>query len=264
MLTLQVSKERYARPNNGWDVIPFFQAVYHAFGVTYGNYSSLTIPPYDELWPDEFAPKEPLKLLDRKFATQFYLEQARTVLWGNQPTIANYRTTQRSQRSEEISFLLKLARVREQGTKYLLYGTFLRPPQISASEIKFPISRLSIYAGRQGKTVVDTTKKKPSSDDGIDDSGRDKGETAWEATTPPIVVGAWQAKDGNVGIAIANVDSRTLPLRLDVRPYGFKGGERISLIQEAGKRDFGAVGTDGSIAIEIPSREAFIIELRKK
>jgi hypothetical protein len=278
MLTLQVSKERYARPNDGWDVIPFFQSVYHAFGVTYGNYSSLIVPPYDELWPTEFAPKEPLKLLDRKYATQFYLEQARTVLWGNQPTIANYRPFQRSDRSDEISFLMKLTRLRELGRKYLLYGTFLRPPQFSVSEISFPISRLSIYAGRKGKTV-DMPKKKPTSDttdkkttfgvgqlsdDGLDDSGKDKGESSYESTSSPIVVGAWLAKSGDVGIALANVGSTTLPLRFDARQYGFKGGERVSLIQENGKKDLGAVGTDGQISIEVPSHEAYIIELSKK
>src|SRR5438093_12380784 len=41
MLTLQVSQERYTDPGSGWEPIPFFQAVYHAYGVTYGNYSSL-------------------------------------------------------------------------------------------------------------------------------------------------------------------------------------------------------------------------------
>ncbi|MCX6135782.1 MAG: DUF6259 domain-containing protein, partial [Ignavibacteriales bacterium] len=264
MLTLQVSKERYARPNDGWDVIPFFQSVYHAFGVTYGNYSSLTIPPYDELWPDEFAPREPLKLLDRKFATQFYLEQARTVLWGNQPTIANYRPTQRGQRSEEISFLLKLAKVREQGKQYLLYGTFMRPPQISAAVISFPISRENIYAGRKGKTVVDTTKNKRHSDDGIDDTGKDKGESSYQSTSSPVVVGTWLAKSGDVGIAISNVGPTTLPIRFDARQYGFKGGERISLIQENGVKDFGRIGADGNVSIDIPPRDAYIIELIKK
>ena len=48
MLTLQVSRERYSPPNDPWEVIPFFQAVYHPYAVTYGSYSSLTMPPYDE------------------------------------------------------------------------------------------------------------------------------------------------------------------------------------------------------------------------
>ena len=263
MLTLQVSKERYARPNDGWDVIPFFQSVYHAFGVTYGNYSSLCIPPYDELWPAEFAPKEPLKLLDPKFATQFYLEQARTVLWGNQPTIANYRVIQRKERSEEISYLLKLARVRELGTKYLLHGTFLRSPEFSAASIPFPVSRLSIYAGRKGKTV-ETTKKKGTSDDGLDDSGRDKGEQSWESKTSPIVAGTWLAKSGDVGVAVSNISPKLLQLRFDARQYGFTGGERVSVIQEGGKKDLGTIAQDGTVAVDIPAHEAYIIELLKK
>ena len=36
MLALQVSHERYAGPD-GWDTIPFFSAVYHGYGVFYGN-----------------------------------------------------------------------------------------------------------------------------------------------------------------------------------------------------------------------------------
>src|SRR5207237_439327 len=93
MLTLQVSQERYTDPGSGWEPIPFFQAVYHAYGVTYGSYSSLVMPPYDELWPAQFAPAEPLKLLDTRFRRPFYLEQARSFVWGLQPTIANFRAS---------------------------------------------------------------------------------------------------------------------------------------------------------------------------
>jgi hypothetical protein len=108
MLSLQVSKERYAAPD-GWETIPFFHAVYHPYAILFGNYSSLTMPPYDELWPAEFAPKEPLKLLDRSYSTQFCLEQARAFVWGQQPTIANFTSTQLKTRAAEIDYLLHLA-----------------------------------------------------------------------------------------------------------------------------------------------------------
>ena len=89
MLSLQVSMERYAAPGE-WEPIPLFHAVYHDCAMLYGNYSSLTRPPYDDLWPAEFAPPEPLQLLDEKFAQQFRLEQGRAFVWGQQPTIANF------------------------------------------------------------------------------------------------------------------------------------------------------------------------------
>lgn len=263
MLTLQVSKERYARPNDGWDVIPFFQAVYHSYGITYGNYSSLTIPPYDQLWPAEYAPKEPLKLLDRKYASQFYIEQARTFAWGSQPTICNYRPIQRTERSEEIAFVLKLAKVRQHGLKFLQYGTFVRPPKVTASDITFTVSRLNIYAGRQGKPTAET-KKKPNSDDGIDDSGKDKGDTSWESTSPPFITGAWKAKDGSLGISAVNISTSKLPFAVNAIRYGYRAGDRVFCIDERGRNSFGVVPPDGVVTIDVPSKEAYIIELARK
>ena len=262
MLTLQVSKERYERPNNGWYNIPFFQAVYHACGVTYGNYSSLTIPPYDQLWPAEYAPKEPLKLLDRKFSTQFYIEQARTFAWGSQPTICNYRPIQRTERREEIDFVLKLAKVRMQALKYLLYGSFERPPQTTVT-VPFPVSRLSIYAGRQGKPPVEE-KKKPSSDDGIDDSGKDKGEQTWISSSPALITGAWRAKSGSIGVAVANVATETVTLAFEVKQYGFRPGDSIYRIDETGRKSLGKVASDGQVKIDLPAKDACVIEIDKK
>ena len=89
-LTLQVSRERYSDPASGWEVIPMFQAAYHPYALTYGTYGSLTLPPYDELWPAEKRPATAMTLLDAKYVRQFYLEQARMFVWGMQPTIANF------------------------------------------------------------------------------------------------------------------------------------------------------------------------------
>jgi hypothetical protein len=230
MLSLQVSKERYANPNDGWEPIPFFQAVYHPYSVLYGNYSSLTLPPYDDLWPEEFAPKEKLKLLDRKFSQQFMLEQARSFLWGQQPAIANFATNQLTERREEIDYVLRLARLRTLHLKYLLHGTLLRPPfpspgrdgfhpvpnssspsatgrdgfhpvpndpspvpSHSPAEMPLPLSRLSIYAGQQGSL------------------------TEFEGSTPAVLTAAWQAKDGSIGIFLANLSdsAQTVSLTLD-------------------------------------------------
>src|SRR5512141_391224 len=74
MLSLQVSMERYAAPGD-WEPIPLFHAVYHGYNLFFGNYSSLTMPPYDELWPKEFAPEHPMVLLGRRCSRQFMLEQ---------------------------------------------------------------------------------------------------------------------------------------------------------------------------------------------
>ena len=148
MLSLQVSMERYAAPGE-WEPIPLFHAVYHSCAVLYGNYSSLTRPPYDDLWPAEFAPERPLELLDRKFSTQFRLEQARAFAWGQQPTIANFLPGNLVERKEEMEFVLKLARVRRRALPYLRDGTFLRPPAVGIEELTIPSGQETHPASRQ-------------------------------------------------------------------------------------------------------------------
>ena len=187
MLSLQVSLERYASPGM-WEPVPLFNAVYHDCSTQYGNYSSLTRPPYDELWPAEFAPKEPLALLDRKFAAQFRMEQARSFVWGQQPTLANFRENQLEERAEEIDYLLRIARLRQAALKYLRDGVFLRPPRIDAPIKEIPISRLSIYAGQQD-AVQEYTK-----------------------VVPMVLASAWLAKDGSVGVVLANIADEPTPV----------------------------------------------------
>jgi len=180
MLSLQVSMERYAAPGN-WLPIPFFHAVYHGYFLPYGNYASLTMPPYDALWPDETAPAEPLALLDRKFAQQFRMEQARAFVWGQTPTLANFRPEHLESRAAEMDFVVRLAKLRRRAEAYLLHGTMLRPPAMDVLEAVIPMSRLSIYAGQQGAL------------------------SEYEGRYPLVLVSAWQSPEGGMAIAVANI-----------------------------------------------------------
>lgn len=213
-LTLQVSRERYAGVGD-WETIPFFQAVYHQYGITFGNYSSLLTPPYDELWPKEFTPKEPQKLLDSCFNKQFLMEQARSFVWGMQPTIANYQSFLASERKVEIDYLLKVAKVRYLGLKYLLYGKFVRPPYILSPEEEFNISKLSIYAGRTGKSITTFQKKYPL-----------------------VYSAAWQADDKQIGIALASINNSPFDVnfKFKAEDYGLPTSGKIFIIDADGKR----------------------------
>ena len=238
MLSLQVSKERYSAPDS-WEPIPLFQAVYHPYVIQYGNYSSLTMPPYDDLWPKEFAPKEPLKLLDRKFSRQFYLEQARAFAWGQQPTIANFLPEHLNERPEEIAFVLQLAKLRHRALKYLQQGTFLRMPKLSVPEATINFSRLSIYAGQQG------------------------GLKTFEKRVPVVVSGAWQAPDGDVALAVANISDQKVPVELDLSAYPIRPNGRIFLtIDNTPREELGSL-TDrklSNFALQLPPRTAALVE----
>ena len=240
MLTLEVSRERYAAIQGGYEVIPFFHAVYHPYAILYGNYSSLTIPPYDDLWPAEFAPARPLELLDRKYSGQYYLEQARSFVWGQQPTIANFLPVQFEQRREEIDYLLRLARLRQQARQYLVHGTFLRAPAIDAPEVLLDFSRLSIYAGQRDRVQ------------------------SFQKRCPSALAGAWRSPDGQIGIALASIVPRPLRLavRLDPQDHQLPRQPKLWRIDEAGRNPIDPPGSSQPVLnVDLPPLGACVVEI---
>jgi hypothetical protein len=191
MLSLQVSRERYAAPGR-WEPIPFFPAVYHGYTVLYGNYASLTQPPYDPLWPKDSAPQHPLQLLDEKFRYQFRLEQARTFVWGQQPCLSNFRPEHLVERGTDLAYLRQLVQLRQAALPYLLHGTFLRPPHMSIPDMEIDMSRLSIYAGQQGAVQE------------------------YRQRVPQYLVGAWRTEDGSIAVTVANIADTDHKLRFTV------------------------------------------------
>lgn len=204
MLSLQVSQERYAAPGQ-WEPIPFFHAVYHGYTVLYGSYASLTRPPYDPLWPKEFAPAEPLRLLDEKFRYQFRLEQARAFVWGQQPCLANFLPEHLEERKGELAYLKQLVQLRQAALPYLLHGTFLRPPRMDIPDMEIDMSRLSIYAGQQ-EAVQEYRKR-----------------------VPQYLAAAWRSDGGGVAVAVANISDTEHPMRftLSREEHGLSDRGRI-------------------------------------
>ncbi len=240
-LTLAVSRERYSGIDN-WQVIPFFQAVYHQYAITYGNYSSLLVPPYDELWPREYAPANPHEMLDDDFNRQFLMEQARSFAWGLQPTVSNYQKFLAKDRKEEIDYLLNLATVRNQGLKYLLYGRFLKSPEIKNIPVAaIDISRLSIYAGKEGKSV-----------------------TRFHGEFPLVVTGTWQSADKSIGIAVASISDEPLTISFEINreQYGLASSGKVNIIDRLGKRQL-KLYSDGQRHVEykLKPKDICIIEI---
>ena len=239
-LTLQVSQERYADPASGWEVIPMFQAAYHPYALTYGTYGSLTLPPYDELWPKEKRPPTALQLLDVKFVQQFYLEQARMFVWGMQPTIANFLPNQLTERRPQIDYLERLAKLRYGMREYFQEGTFLRAPIIDVPTTDILLSRISIYAARSG------------------------GPTEAHITSPQVLSGAWRSKKGSVAIALASIatDDHTITVQLPVGAYGLPANANIVRRDATGSTAIGTLGTTAqSLKVLVGGLQAVVLEL---
>jgi hypothetical protein len=226
-LTLQVSSERYAGISDKY-TIPLFQAVYHEYGITFGNYSSLLYPPYDELWPAKYALKKVNEPLDKTFNQQFLMEQARSFVWGMQPAIANYHSSLKTERKVEIEYLLSLSRLRNKALKYLLYGSFVRPPEMISPQKEIAISKLSIYAGQDEKV------------------------TKFKKSYPMIYSGAWKSKDGSLAIPLASIQEQpyTCKFSLLASDYQLKNTGKIYLLNEKARIKIGDYSR-GRINIDI-------------
>ncbi|MGV3559303.1 DUF6259 domain-containing protein [Larkinella arboricola] len=239
-LALQVSMERYS--GTGATVpIPLFQAVYHPYGVVYGNYSSLLKPPYDEKWPAAQKPADALTLLDEKYNQQFLMEQSRSFVWGMQPMLSNYLPSLDVTRKKEMEFLYELVKVRNQATEYLLHGQMMRNIALSPVAQEMAISKLSIYAGQKDKV------------------------THYQKAYPTVYSGVWLSARKTLGIALSNIGAAPYraDLHIDLTEYGLKGKSgKVYLITKAGKKQ-SARFSNGKIdhRLTIPATSSLLLEI---
>ncbi|MBC9934928.1 DUF6259 domain-containing protein [Chitinophaga qingshengii] len=241
-LSLQVSRERYAGVT-GPATIPFFQAVYHDYAITFGSYASLVSPPYDELWPAAYAPATSEQPLPAEFDEQFLMEQARAFVWGQQPTIANYHETLAIDKKKEIDYLIRLVQTRYKSLPYLLYGRFMRPPEMVIPEKNIAVSRLSIYTGQHQDRV-----------------------TRQEQRVPLLYTGAWKAANGRLGVAVASISEEALPVRFHMRArdYGLPATGKVYVTSVSGRRLLSTYKKGiVEVSYQLEERGACMIEIGK-
>ena len=238
MLNLEMSQERTAGSASPWAVVPLFQAVYHDSAVYYGSYGPLLSPPYDEKWPAEKAPPDQLSLMDRKFGRQFCMEQARSFVWGQQPTLPNFLPKLLVERAQEMDYVKRVVHVRLGAMKYLLLGTWLRPPALDVPQREIDISKIGTYI-----KMVESKK-----------------------SVPAAIAGAWRAADGDVGIPLASIDDAplTINLPIDAKAYGLAEDAVVYRTDHTGRQRLGELRQLGpTLRLELPPRAVWILEFRK-
>lgn len=142
LIVLTPSSERLNRRE---PVVPVFSAIYHGSIALFGNYALPDgLPPFDPMWPGAGRWNNE-KTWHELYPEQFFVEMARGVIWGMQPTVANFRTEhiEKPEFSEAYKFLKATAEFYYDNRDWLFDGKMLHPGELKCKSrtVKF-VSRM--------------------------------------------------------------------------------------------------------------------------
>ena len=184
-IMLDPSWERFGyNTKDHQQIIPLFNAVYHGLFPLFGNYALVdAIPPWDPLWPAKAKWKNE-KSWNELCPEQFFLEIARTVIWGLQPTVANMKNSHVSDKrfKKEIDFLCHAVQFYYENRDSLLDGRMLPPGEIKADDMKVSFLKRMIFT-KEGEEIIN------------------------KKTVPAVIHSVWLTKDGAKILILANYTS---------------------------------------------------------
>jgi len=223
--------------------IPLFNAVYHDYALTFGNYTSMTnVPPYDDLWPESSRPPEYGKFVSYhdKYPDQFAFELARNVVWGIQPMVTNVYPEMlgRDEFEADMRFLESLARFHAKAKEYLVLGRWLPPPLVECPTMEVMISVGSIY------TPVKDRRERSK-------------------TTPTVLSSAWASGDGRCCAMFVNFSTLTVDalVSADMDRYGFEAHDEIVMTDYPERKNRVVLDSHRlKIKLSIPPRSAVAYE----
>jgi hypothetical protein len=178
-----------------YELVPAFSAVYHGIIAMFGNYALPdSIPPFDPKWPEHAAWKKE-KEWHKLYPDQFFVEVARTVVWGFQPTVANLRLKHAVDKSfkEIYDFIVRTARFYHLHRDFLFDGEMMPPGDFKTEEIEVAFLQRFIFTQEGKQTVL---RKK----------------------IPAVLHSLWRAPDGRTGLVMANYSRET-------RKFEFSGSK---------------------------------------
>ncbi|MFA7173181.1 MAG: DUF6259 domain-containing protein [Kiritimatiellia bacterium] len=142
-----------------FEAVPVWNALYHGAAACFGTYSLLDgIAPWDKDWPTD----QKWKPSDEKdwhamFPNQFPVEFARTVVWGNQPSVHALRMSHMTEAkyAPEYRFMLETVKFYRANRDYLYDGEMLAPGKLDCAKKEVKFMRRGIYtkAGKYGVSI---------------------------------------------------------------------------------------------------------------
>lgn len=163
------------------DTLPLFTAVYHGKYAFFGNYAHPDgIPPWDPKWPDadRWQNEKPWHKL---YPDQFYIELARTVVWGAQPMVCHIRPAVQSdpEFAEIYRFIIDTARFYYAHRDFLFDGQMLSPDGFTCDDRSVSFMARMIFTKEAACRII--TKEQPA-----------------------VLHSCWEAPDGRKALILAN------------------------------------------------------------
>ena len=179
-----------------FEAVPVWNALYHGLSAVFGSYLLVDgIPPWDDdRWPAErkWKPSDE-KDWRSMFPDQFFVEFARTVAWGNQPTAHALKLEHVTDPkfAAEYRFMLEAAKFYAANREFLFDGELRAPGRLTCAAKKVDFMRRGIYhpAGRY--------------------------ETAVQPALPTVFHNVWRAADGRTAAILVNWSDVEQPFALE-------------------------------------------------
>ena len=186
-----------------YEAAPAWSAVYHGTMALFGTYSLMDgIPPWDDRWPAErrWAASDE-RDWTAEFPDQFAVEFARTVAWGNQPTVHALRLKHATEAkfAADYRFVVDTARFYRDHRAYLFDGEMEDPGTLTCATRRVAFAQRSIYS-KAGEYRV-----------------------AVQPALPTVLHGIWRAPDGRCAAILVNWTREPQPYDL-VAPSGSAKG----------------------------------------
>ncbi|MBQ8756453.1 MAG: hypothetical protein IJZ19_15610 [Lentisphaeria bacterium] len=166
-----VSAERIGFP---YEPLNLYNAVYHGFYRLYGTYAGADgIPPWDPLWPAECKWKEE-KPWNKLYPDMFFLDLARSVVWGVQPMVCNVRETLFSdpELAESLQFTIDTAKFYKANKKLLAFAEMDSPEGFSCAEREVVYFQRMIFTAEGDCKELKTIQPAVLHNVWIDDDGK--------------------------------------------------------------------------------------------
>ncbi len=177
------------------DCVPVFSAVYHGATALFGNYALPDgIPPWDPLWPPRERWQHEQKW-DEVYPDQFYLELARTVIWGMQPTVCNFQLEHTQGRFQAMyDYIVRIARFYYENRDFLYDGVMLAPGDFSCENHETGFLQRGLFTTEAKHTIL-------------------------TRTLPAVLHSRWAASDGRRALIMINYTSEPQTCRADGQIY---------------------------------------------